>query len=236
VNVADLAAPDGVTAVVGAGGKKTTLYALCDLLDRAVLTATVRIPIFDAHVATVRVVENPRGSLGPPFPLGVVPERERTDRYRGYDPETVEAVAAAHDGPVLVKADGARNRLFKAPGDEEPQIPASTDRVVVVASVHAVGRAVTEETVHRPERVAELAGVEVGDELTAEAMAAVLGDPDGGRKGVPDDADCVVLLNMVDDDALESTAQTVADHLAGTPGVDDVVLARMDRRRVVDAR
>jgi hypothetical protein len=51
-----LAAESGLTCVVGAGGKKTTLYTLADRLDRAVVTATVRIPIFDAEVADDPVV------------------------------------------------------------------------------------------------------------------------------------------------------------------------------------
>jgi len=93
----------GTTCLVGAGGKKTTLYALADRLDRAVLTATVRIPIFDREVAAVRVTEAPVAALdeitagegdeptgdaesrggAESFPLGLVPERERDDRYRG---------------------------------------------------------------------------------------------------------------------------------------------------------
>jgi probable selenium-dependent hydroxylase accessory protein YqeC len=231
VNVRDLAA-DGVTAVVGAGGKKTTLYALCGLLDRAVLTATVRIPIFDDHVAAVRVGAP---DLSPPYPLGLVAERERSDRYRGHPTAVVDDVAAAHDGPVLVKADGARNRLFKAPSDDEPQVPASADRVVVVASVRAVGDPIAEATVHRPERVAALAGCDVGDELTPERMATVLAHPDGGRKGVPDGADCHVLLNAVDDAALETTADEVADHL-DDDAIDRIVLARMNRPEIVATR
>ena len=43
---AEAFAPDGVVAVVGAGGKKSTLYALAAGLDRSALTATVRIPPF----------------------------------------------------------------------------------------------------------------------------------------------------------------------------------------------
>lgn len=37
---------EGVVCVV-AGDKKTTLYALADRVEQAVVTATVRIPIFD---------------------------------------------------------------------------------------------------------------------------------------------------------------------------------------------
>ena len=65
------------TCVVGAGGKKTTLYALAARLDRAVLTATVRIPIFDEQVARVAVTDDPAGAIDrtDERPLGVVPER-----------------------------------------------------------------------------------------------------------------------------------------------------------------
>ena len=118
-------------------------------------------------------------------PLGVVPERERPDRYRGYDPGTVDELADCGD-PVLVKADGARMREFKAPSDREPQIPSSADAVVPIASAHAVGQPLDDERVHRVDRVAALTGRDPGDELRPADVAVVLADENGGRKGVPD--------------------------------------------------
>ena len=101
----------GLVSVVGAGGKKSTLYTLAERVDRAVVTATVRIPIFDEHVAVVRVTEEPTQAIeaATAWPLGLVPERERDDRYRGYSTEMVAEIAAHPDvGVTLVKADGAR--------------------------------------------------------------------------------------------------------------------------------
>ncbi|SMO69452.1 selenium cofactor biosynthesis protein YqeC [Halorubrum cibi] len=248
MNVVDaLDAAEGTTCLVGAGGKKTTLYALAARLDRAVLTATVRIPIFDRQVATVRTAKDPVAELdalreasperddgSATFPLGLVPERERDDRYRGYDPETVDRLSAAHDGPVLVKADGARTRLLKAPNDREPQVPAGADTVVPVASVHAVGEPLSEAVVHRPERVANLVdGVETGDEITPELVGRVVAHEDGGLKGVPADATAVPLLNMVDDDADEAVAREVAAAIHERADVPRVVLARMREPAVV---
>jgi probable selenium-dependent hydroxylase accessory protein YqeC len=248
VDALDAAA--GTTCLVGAGGKKTTLYALADRLDRAVLTATVRIPIFDREVAGVRVTSDPVAALGEvdaagdvdpaaepdadPFPLGLVPERERDDRYRGYDPAVVDELAAAHDGPVLVKADGARTRLLKAPDDREPQVPAGADRVIPVASVGAVGEPLTAETVHRPERVAAITDRDVGDEITPELVGRVLADPRGGLKDVPPDATAIPLINAVDDDADEATARDVARAVHEHADVPRVVLARMIAGEVVD--
>jgi probable selenium-dependent hydroxylase accessory protein YqeC len=234
-----LDAARGTTCLVGAGGKKTTLYALADRLDRAVLTATVRIPIFDREVADVRVVKEPVAELtkvtaDDAFPLGLVPARDRDDRYRGYDPAVVDDLATAHDGPVLVKADGARTRLLKAPNEREPQLPATADRVIPVASVGAVGEPLTAETVHRPERVAAVADCEVGEEITPETVARVLADARGGLKSVPPTATAIPLINAVDDDADASVARDVARMVHERAEVPRVVLARMIAGEVVD--
>jgi probable selenium-dependent hydroxylase accessory protein YqeC len=255
-----LDATGGTTCLVGAGGKKTTLYALAGRLDRAVLTATVRIPIFDREVAAVRVAEDPvaaideiassggedavsggeesEGDAEPTggagaFPLGLVPERERDDRYRGYDPAVVDEIGAAHDGPVLVKADGARTRLLKAPNEREPQVPAGADRVIPVASVGAVGEPLTAETVHRPERVAAITDAAVGDEITPELVGRVLAHERGGLKGIPDDATAIPLVNAVDDADDEATAREIARVVHERADVSRVVLARMIEGEIV---
>jgi probable selenium-dependent hydroxylase accessory protein YqeC len=232
-----LSADAPLVCVVGAGGKKTTLYALAARLDRAVVTATVRIPIFDDQVAAVRVTRDPVDALrdATEWPLGLVPERERDDRYLGYDRETVTAVRATPGhGPVLAKADGARTRLLKAPDEREPQIPATADTVVPVASARVVGKPLSETHVHRPERVADLTGLDHGDRIEAEDVGAVLAHRLGGHKSVPPDATVVPLVNMVDDAALAETGRAVADAVHDRADVPRVVLARMSDADVVD--
>lgn len=235
-----LDAAEGVTCLVGAGGKKTTLYALASRLDRAVVTATVRIPIFDREVAAVRATDDPVAALEDvrestaAFPLGLVREREREDRYRGYDPATVDDLARAHDGPVLVKADGARTRLLKAPNEREPQIPETADTVIPVASVGAIGESLSAETVHRPERVAAVTGAELGDEITPELIGRVLAHERGGLKGIPADATAIPLVNAVDDDDDAAAAREVASVVHEHADVPRVVLARMIGGEIVD--
>lgn len=208
-----------LVCVVGAGGKKTALYALAERCERAVVTASVRIPIFDEHVARVVVTDDPLGALADAggdadaddWPLGLVPAREEGgERYLGYENALVGEIAAAAPGPVLVKADGARMREFKAPGDREPQLPAATDVVVPIASAHAVGKPLAGEHVHRPERVAAVTGLEPGEAIGAADVGAVLASPEGGLKGVPEGATVVPVVNKVDDDELEATAREVA--------------------------
>ncbi|MFP8890052.1 selenium cofactor biosynthesis protein YqeC [Natrialbaceae archaeon A-CW2] len=237
-----LEADTGVVCVVGAGGKKSTLYELAGRLERCVLTATVRIPIFDEQVAKVDVVSDPVGTLEQViqredsgseefWPLGVVPERDGTDRYRGYDPETVDRIAAL-DGidQVLVKADGARTRLLKAPNDREPQLPRSADTVLAIASCHAVGRSLEADVVHRPERVAALTGRSVGDVLEPADIATVLTHSDGGMKGIPPSATPIPVINMVDDEADLEVAREIGRLVlddGGDDRIEKVVLTSM---------
>ncbi len=236
MNVVDaLEAETGTLCVVGAGGKKTTLYALANGLERAVVTATVRIPIFDPHVTDVSVTDDPVVALetAGAFPRGLVADRDREDRYEGYDLEAIDAIADAHDGPVLVKADGARTRELKAPGDHEPRLPRSADVVVPIASVHAVGKPLTDEYVHRPERAGAIAGLEVGETITPKAVGTVLSSDGGGLKGVPESATVIPLLNKVDDTADEAVAAEIAEVVHDRADVDRVVAARMADAEVV---
>lgn len=231
-----LRAESGVVAVVGAGGKKTTLYTLAaraagDRSLRAVVTATVRIPIFDRRVEDVVVTDDPIAALerADAWPVGVVPEREGDDRYVGYDPAIVDDLAAAGVADlVLVKADGARTREFKAPNEREPQLPRRADTVVPIASVQAVGKPLSAEHVHRPERVAAITGRDRGDTIRPVDVARVLASEHGGLKGVPDGATAVPLLNKVDDAELRETAEEIGTELLErAPDVSRVVLARM---------
>jgi probable selenium-dependent hydroxylase accessory protein YqeC len=228
-----LDAAEGTTCVVGAGGKKTTMATLAHELDRAVVTATVRIPIFDDWVGRVAVTETPGAvvdealaAADADWPLGVVPEREREDRYYGYELSVLDDLAA-RDVPILAKADGARMRRLKAPSTDEPRVPPSADTVVPIASVHVVGEPLSDDLVHRVDEVSALTGLDPGDEISAADLATVLASEEGGRKSVPPDATSIPLLNMVDDDALAATAREVAAEIHDRADVPRVVLAEM---------
>jgi probable selenium-dependent hydroxylase accessory protein YqeC len=243
MDLVDALSARGLVAIVGAGGKKTTLYALADRLDRAVVTATVRIPIFDEHVSRVAVTDDPVGTVyaagAEDWPLGVVPERDRRNRYRGYETTTVADLAADvlddSVGAVLVKADGARNRRLKAPNGREPQIPDNADTVLPIASVRVVGKPLTDERVHRVDRVASITGLADGDRIGPADVAATIASPRGGLKDVPADATVVPILNMADTPELASVGRDVAaDVLAATDRVDRVALTRMNRGEVVE--
>lgn len=236
--VSALDARSGVVSVVGAGGKKSTMYRLAEAIDRAVVTATVRIPPFESHVARVVVTDDPVRTIldasEDDWPLGLVPKIEREDRYLGYATELIDSMAEIEPvDTILVKADGARLRKFKAPDQREPQVPASSTVVVPVVSAHVIGQPLSDELVHRVDRVATLTGLSPGQIMTPEAVAAVLSSPDGGHKGVPDGATVIPLINMVDDDGLYRRARQVADSLLSHRAYRRVILTQLTAEQPV---
>ena len=232
----------GVVCVVGAGGKKSTLYTLAAHAttdDRhAVVTATVRIPIFDSAVSRLITTPEPAPAVADndDWPLGVVPDRDGENRYRGYDPSIIDELAAAENADlVLVKADGARTRELKAPDNREPQLPDSADIVCPIASVQVVGEPLTEAAVHRPERVSEITGLEHGEQIAASTVGTVIASVNGGLKRVPPDATVIPILNKVDNDRWLSVAHDIADVIHEQANVPRVLLTRMlDDEPLVD--
>lgn len=221
--------PEGeLLCVVGAGGKTTTMFALASRVGRAIVTSTVRIPIFDREVSDVVVTSDPVSHVesidSGTFPLGIVPEREGENRYRGYDPEVVSSLAETHDGPVIVKADGARMRGFKAPVGDEPRIPDSTDVVVPVVSAHVVGKPLTGHWVHRPKRIATLTDTDLGEEITPETVATVIAHERGGLSEVPPGARLVPVITKVDSDEHETKAREIARTIDERFDSEDVIL------------
>ncbi|MEZ4502040.1 MAG: selenium cofactor biosynthesis protein YqeC [Dehalococcoidia bacterium] len=196
-----------VVAIVGGGGKTALLYRLGVEAEargvRAVLGGTTRFtpavhspmpPLVEADDASM--VEAVQAALDA-TPVVVVSSGDAPQgRFSPVAPETVDALARIDGiGLVAVEADGSKMRPFKAPGEHEPVIPASTTHVVAVVGADAVGAPIDEAHVHRPERVRailERRGLE-GDVATPEAIAAVLLDEEGGRRAVDGRAFIVVV-------------------------------------------
>jgi len=216
-----------LVAFVGAGGKKTAMARLATTGTRenrrvgytttthmpppefpVVVSPAMDVPATEKYESLV--ADSSRGSAVA-FGSQWVEEPDRApEKLRGYAPADIDTLSAtgAFDW-VLVKADGARRREFKAPADHEPALPNSSTVVVIVASVKAVGEPLSESIVHRPERVTAVTGLDAGAEITPEAMGSVIASTDGGLKGVPDGCSVVVMVNKAESTSEQSTARSV---------------------------
>ncbi len=188
-------------ALVGAGGKTTTLQRLvAEIRTRGqtvLTTSTVHMFELKGGAPHAFVVEPDPARLRAMLPgllaewghVRVAGERLRADKIRGLDPATVGALRATPGlDYLLVEADGARHRSLKAPAAHEPVLPPGVDRVLLVVGLDILGQPLGEETVHRPDEVAALTGLATGDPITPDAVAAVLTSPAGGLKDISPDA------------------------------------------------
>lgn len=199
-------------AIVGSGGKATLMYRLAgEAVDRgdAVITSSTT----HLHPPTSKqtggfyvTAETPDWPQLIPAELKtrrhvtVLGARPRPDKLKGLDAEELEKLkeVCAPD-LLLMKADGARARLFKAPGDHEPVVPAGTTRGVVVASLKSVGIRLNERQVHRPERVGRLTGLGPDEPVTPEVIAGVVSHPEAYRRAFPIDVPLSLYLSCAGD-------------------------------------
>lgn len=233
MNVADgLGLGDSeLVAFVGAGGKKTAmghLTARGEARDLAVgYTTTTHTPPPAKLPLVLTGADSPLDALeGAESPVAFAAERvadpdRAVEKVRGFEPGVVDDVfGSGRFDWLLVKADGARRREFKAPGPAEPVVPGATTHVVPVASVRVVGEPLSAPAVHRPERVATVADADAGDRVTPATVGRVLGSDEGGLKGVPDGAAVTPVVNKADTAELrEQAREAVAVALERSDGL-----------------
>ncbi len=207
-------------ALVGSGGKSTSLFTLArEYHSPVLLTATTHLSLdqiqsADQHfvLETTRDLAEIKDRIGSGVTLVTGPPAadRRTSGLEGELLEAVKDLADARGIPILVEADGSRQKPLKAPAEHEPPIPAWVDHVAVVAGLSALGKPLSQEIVHRMEIFSRVTGVQPGQEITIEAVQGLLRSPDGGLKNIPGPARRSVILNQADTPDLQSQAGEIA--------------------------
>lgn len=215
-----------LVAIVGAGGKSTLMAALGAELAAAgrmvLVTTTTKMGTdqTDRYPTVVWTDEDVAAVLDRPGPILVL-ERGDESKVTGPTPDVVDALFGTADY-VLVEADGARGRSFKAPAEHEPVIPAATTFVVIVVGSDAFGRPIA-EAAHRPERVVAISGRETSAAITPAVVASVIGHHDGGLRGVPATARVAVAVTKVANETDRALVRDLAARLEHHPQIDRVV-------------
>ncbi len=155
---------------------------------------------------------------------------DKPGRNAGVAPDRIAELHRAGEFDVtLVKADGARMRGIKAPGEGEPQLVPGTVTVLHLTSAAVLGQPLDERVAHRPERLAALVGADPGEPLTPVHLARLLASPDGAWRGVGE-ARLIPVINQVDVADRLAPARAAAEHaLAECSRLEAVVLAAMRR-------
>ncbi len=207
-----------VVAVLGSGGKTSLLSWLARELalehPRVLISTSTKVYPFPGVV-----------SVSAPGELAGAFARERVvflGRRIGAEgklsslpgPSLAELLRSAD--VVLLECDGARGRPFKVHLPHDPHVPPEAALALVVVGAAAVGRPVSDETVHRCGWAPPYWPLRRGEPLSADAMTRILLAPDGylGKAGaVP----VRFVLNQADrfPDEAASLARALARRWAG---------------------
>jgi probable selenium-dependent hydroxylase accessory protein YqeC len=234
-----LAARRGLICVVGAGGKKTTLYRLAEAhmaagTARIGLTCTVTMApppkwLGELLIAERAELRHALDRLGQDRRVVVYAQPSaKPGRVGGVPPEDL---ATLHDEGrfevTLIKADGARMRWIKVPAVGEPVLPPGVATVLPLVSARVLGQPLSEALAHRLERVTAVTGARPDEPVTPEHVARLLSSEQGALQGVGS-ATVVPIINMVDDQATREAARAAARlALATSRRLAQVVLASM---------
>ncbi|HEV7122457.1 MAG TPA: selenium cofactor biosynthesis protein YqeC [Rhodanobacter sp.] len=226
-----------LVAVAGAGGKKSTMYALASRCPgRAGLTTTVNCPFPPRELQAHLVVEEEEGLLQTIRATSRGYRRvffarpgKHADWAAGIRPELVAQVHAAQMFDLLlVKADGARHRLIKAPADGEPIYPPGTELVLYLVSAHVLGRQLNSGIAHRMEEFIALTGAAEGTVIRPEHIVSLLTSAAGALKGIAQGMRVVPVINRVDTPERRRQARAIAERaLSASPRLSGVVLGCM---------
>jgi probable selenium-dependent hydroxylase accessory protein YqeC len=235
-----LDAGHGLVCAVGAGGKKSTLYRLAEAhhaLGTAPvgLTTTVMSAPPPREVAGTRLIAEldelqdavPAAARAGPLVAFARPS-PKPGRVAGLPPAAIaELHATAGFAVTLIKADGARMRLIKAPDPDEPVLPEAATTVIALLSIAALGRPLDAAVAHHPERVAAVTGASPGLPLDIAHLARLLASEHGALHKAGN-ALVVPVINMVEGDERRHAARSIArDALTRTTRFQRVVLAAM---------
>lgn len=172
-------------ALVGGGGKTTTLWSMGKELARSARTIVTSTTKAGAPPPGVPLVFWDEGSSPVALLAPVAAALEKSSLIAvgsAIRKERLQSVPAAvadylftdcEAAYVLNEADGARMLPFKAPAEYEPALALTTTLAIIVVGLDALRRPIADGSLHRPERIVALTGANIGDRLVPNHVAMI---------------------------------------------------------------
>lgn len=225
-------------AFIGAGGKTTAMFQLARQLHGPVIvTATSHLGIWQAELAdrhiialtSQRIETLEHGLSGVVLITGEI-DGDRTQPVDSALLNWLHQFCSDHAIPLLIEADGSRQKPLKAWAAHEPPIPAFVNHVVQVAGLSSIGNPLGEASVHRPEIVSKITGIELAETITSDVFIRLLTQRDAGLRNIPVGARRTVLLNQADTPELQSMARRMTGRLLSE--YNAVIIAQLNAAQV----
>ncbi len=132
----------------------------------------------------------------------------KSARCKSVEPAFIdELYASGWFDCILVEADGAKRKPIKAPADYEPVIPKSTTAVIGVIGLDCLGKAVSEENIHRCGLFCACTGRKPGEMIDRESIIRLIMAENGLFKSAPAASRKIVLLNKADTAELQTAGR-----------------------------
>ncbi len=221
--------PPPRVAFVGAGGKTTALFQLARELSPCIVTTTTHLGAWQAKEADQHIIIRKQEDVNQLEDIAfsgiiLVTGEEKGKRLSSLPDESLEWLeqfSTYHSLPLLVEADGARQKSLKAPKENEPVIPDFVKTVIVVAGLSGIGKSLNEENIYNADSFAELGKIKKGEKITAENLSHILLHENGGLKNIPENARRIALLTQSDTPKLGAISGKIAKKIL--PVYDSVV-------------
>lgn len=227
--------PLSLIAIVGAGGKTTTMYTLAAELAeqgrRVITTTTTNIFIPKPGETGTLIVASETATLlkmiGAAWKqhhrITVAATAIGGGKLAGLEPgQPYELLMKSGADVVIVEADGARHHMIKAPAEHEPVVPPQTSIALLVMSAEALNQPLSAEIAHRPERIAAVVGINQGDMLTPAVVARLMTSEHGAMKDIPERAQVYVLITHLTEER-QDAVQELASLVRRSSRVGDVL-------------
>jgi probable selenium-dependent hydroxylase accessory protein YqeC len=214
-------------AIVGAGGKTTTMYTLASELaqrgKRIITTTTTQIFYPEPGETDTLIVAAETPALLKSIDeawqqyhrITVAGTVLRKDKLAGLQPEQpYELLMKSGADIVIVEADGARHRMIKAPAEYEPVIPLQTNVALLMMSAEAINQLLSDRIAHRPEQVARVTGISQGDILSPGVIARLITSEQGALKHIPKTSSVYLLITHASISQKETIRELVSPVLS----------------------
>ena len=225
-------------AFIGAGGKTTAMFQLARQLPGPVIvTAASHLGIWqtefaDRHIIaeTSEPIEALEHSLSGVILITGEVDRDRTKPIGNELMEWLHQFCNYHSIPLLIEADGSRQKPLKAWAAHEPPIPSFVQHVIQVVGLSSIGKPLNEQHVHRPEIVSRITGLQLDQIITPDALTRLLTHPEAGLKIIPAEARRSILLNQADTQELQSIARGMTGSLL--PHFEAVLISNLSNAQI----
>lgn len=225
-------------AFIGSGGKTTAIFQLARQMKQPVIvTATTHLGVWQLSMADRHIIAHSADvimdlDLNPSNITLVTGEidGERTKPIPEAVLHGLHAYCEDRSIPLLVEADGSRQRPLKAWAEHEPPIPEFTDVLVRVVGMSGLGKPLTDEFVHRAEIFSTDSRLQPGEIIDRDAIIRTLLKSEDAQSRFPPRARGIILLNQADSSELQAAAQGMARELLSK--YQSVIVASLGQEKI----